>query len=1113
MTTEKSLRAVSWARALQCGAACLLVFTLTVPPGVRAEDAAPPRAPRTVEEIDAPLVGGEGATTAPPLDHLQGTASLLAYQSFQDGNWEIYLTVNDTGVTRRLTADPASDLEPKISPDLTRVVFTSKRTGNYELFRINVDGSGLVQLTNHGATDSAATWSPDGSRIAFQSNRNGNDDLFVMNADGSGLVQLTTNLDYDGEPAWSPDGSQIAFVSRRTPGNQTYYLYVMNADGNGQRLLSSLPYSSRPAWSYAGKRLLFDAYDSSSGQRLYIYDFADGSTRATGHFSAPTYRYSDVMAGAWGIGDMVFVTVVSYVPVDGQWYVQSMEVWSLDVTNSFSTNMIRSHPSGFPSWGNPDHRQPITTPWFPASPVKSWSNVEVRVTGSDQGIAGLASIEVQARRLASDAWLTVAAYCGRLEGFTWRCYVPSESSAIQVRTRGVDAYGNRETWPDDPQRWASTALFDRQLSGQVRDIRGVPLANVPISGIPSQIEAAVVTDRSGAWIAHESSPDPSYTVTASLPAATASLRSGLFQPVGGDTWNLHGDIDLISTDNVIVNPGFETPGAAWAPLNATSLGWIDAATYQTQTAFLRLGGELSYTRYYGPVDDPVSIRVGTTTVIGFNNWSVTIIVECPVGQPCHALEPLAGRLHDLGAAPDGTLGVVADELGQSNHFQLRTPAGAWLPTEPFPFPSYDSNHRLLADSNGRWHFLYTDPNGTVFITHRADGGGWSTAETVGSMPQGMAAAIDTGDVLRIVGCSDAGVTQRTWSAWSGLSSPTTVSNELCEHNAIALQIDDVGNAYAVWTHNGSVRFSRRPPTGSWGAPVALTGRTLALDGVVPGTGGRPRVAVAEGADRMQVMEVAETDDWSTLNARTRAAPTAGRPNLLMAIDLATQTLMSSDVQYDGYTKILNAYRLVDASGSVGVSQIASIPAGMSAPTLSVRYGYMIGDPADSLEVRIQASDALTPTVMTLPPQGGGAWTTQWFDAAAWAGKTVTVTVILNDVGGGTAPVADVDWVALAPWTTPAITDVSPTGLAGAGDVFTITGERFLPTTTVLVGGRAAAVTVLDAQHLSVTLPSDHAVGPQSVIVTNPGGFAAQAAPIVWVGSDRLTLPVLLRWTP
>ena len=88
-------------------------------------------------------------------------------------------------------------------------------------------GSGKLSLSI--VNDPA--WSPDGLRIAFV---RGND-IWVMNADGSGQRRLTSGAAHDRAPNWSPDGRTIAFDQRV---GSIHEIYVMNADGSGQHRLA-----------------------------------------------------------------------------------------------------------------------------------------------------------------------------------------------------------------------------------------------------------------------------------------------------------------------------------------------------------------------------------------------------------------------------------------------------------------------------------------------------------------------------------------------------------------------------------------------------------------------------------------------------------------------------------------------------------------------------------------------------------------------------------------------------------------------------------------------------------------------------------------------------------
>jgi Tol biopolymer transport system component len=84
------------------------------------------------------------------------------------------------------------------------------------------------------AKDTSPDWSPDGKRIVFASNRDeGNFEIYVMNADGSGQKNLTKNpTTTDIDPSWSPSGKQIAF--ERNGAGVSRDIFRMRADGSRQ---------------------------------------------------------------------------------------------------------------------------------------------------------------------------------------------------------------------------------------------------------------------------------------------------------------------------------------------------------------------------------------------------------------------------------------------------------------------------------------------------------------------------------------------------------------------------------------------------------------------------------------------------------------------------------------------------------------------------------------------------------------------------------------------------------------------------------------------------------------------------------------------------------------
>ena len=86
----------------------------------------------------------------------------------------------------------------------TKIAFQSFRDGNFEIYIMNADGSDQTRLTNNPAFDQYPSLSRDGKKITFVSNRDGNSEIYVMNADGSEIRNLTNSPFGEGYSYWSP---------------------------------------------------------------------------------------------------------------------------------------------------------------------------------------------------------------------------------------------------------------------------------------------------------------------------------------------------------------------------------------------------------------------------------------------------------------------------------------------------------------------------------------------------------------------------------------------------------------------------------------------------------------------------------------------------------------------------------------------------------------------------------------------------------------------------------------------------------------------------------------------------------------------------------------------
>ncbi len=97
------------------------------------------------------------------------------------------------------------------------------------------------------ASSSAGDGDELSGKLVFQTASGGG--IYSIDADGTGLRRLAQGLD----PTWSPDGDRVAFARWDFP----YGLYVVHADGTGERQIFGAPQIKAPDWSPDGTRLVF----------------------------------------------------------------------------------------------------------------------------------------------------------------------------------------------------------------------------------------------------------------------------------------------------------------------------------------------------------------------------------------------------------------------------------------------------------------------------------------------------------------------------------------------------------------------------------------------------------------------------------------------------------------------------------------------------------------------------------------------------------------------------------------------------------------------------------------------------------------------------------------
>jgi Tol biopolymer transport system component len=168
----------------------------------------------------------------------------------------------------------------------------------------------LTRLTNVRGYDAEAGYSPDGQWIVFSSTRAAYDhpltdvekkqldtdpswfgEIYIMNADGTGQRRLTTTPGYDGGPFFTPDGKSILW-RRFDEQGLIADVWMMNPDGSNARQITKFKAMSwAPFMHVSGEYILF------ASNKLGFENFEVFMVDAAGTREPVRVTYSDGFDG------------------------------------------------------------------------------------------------------------------------------------------------------------------------------------------------------------------------------------------------------------------------------------------------------------------------------------------------------------------------------------------------------------------------------------------------------------------------------------------------------------------------------------------------------------------------------------------------------------------------------------------------------------------------------------------------------------------------------------------------------------------------------------------------------------------------------------------------
>jgi TolB protein len=203
--------------------------------------------------------------------------SRLAFTSYAKGTPRIVIIDSQTGRQLPFYNQEASlNATPNFTPDGKQLYYASTASGVAQIYSAGIDGQGFRRVSIRDAIEMEPKVNPKNPGLLLLVAGQSHPQIYQMNSDGAGVERVTNGEGEASNPAWHPDGQHFAFSWTRGIATGNFNLFVMDI-GSKQyvQLTHSEGRNENPSWAPDGRHLVFASTRTGAYQIFSM--LADGS--------------------------------------------------------------------------------------------------------------------------------------------------------------------------------------------------------------------------------------------------------------------------------------------------------------------------------------------------------------------------------------------------------------------------------------------------------------------------------------------------------------------------------------------------------------------------------------------------------------------------------------------------------------------------------------------------------------------------------------------------------------------------------------------------------------------------------------------------------------------